>query len=795
MSYLSQAQGLVDENADPFKMGQISFGLAEALSESGLPEQALIHFQQALDYLRQTQNPNYVGYALWQIGCTHYLLGNYSEAITQLNLALAADEPDGILAAQCHEFLGRVYLATGEREAALRHLQLALNVYSKTANPKEAAQARAVMGQVFEQQGQFQRAADYYKQALTAFEKLADTVNAATVYYALGGLELKRGDYDAAENYLSRSVSHTENLRRVSTSRDLAAAFSANVHERYISYIDCLMRESQKQPERSLDVRAFETSELARARSLTDLLLATQTNFLPGVDAQLAEQEKSLRQSLRVKEDARISLLAKTYKKEELDALNREIASLETKYKQATDTIRARYPAYDQINRPTGWNLDQIKEQVIADDDTALLEYSLGREKSYLWVVTRAGLTSYELPSAQLINESAERVYGLLSGDVNPETEQSVAQAGRQLSQMVLLPAALHLNKRRLIVVADGALNYIPFQFLPTPDSAPEPLIANHEVVYAPSASILGELHIEASRRRQPTTLLAAFGDPVFAPNYVQHKSASAGDYIATVQPPEGERWRQALRDIEPEGDTVDPESIQPLFYSTLELANLREVAGPDSLVATGFDATPEKLAAADLTKYAILHFATHGILDAKRPENSGLFLSMVDREGKAQNGFVGLRDIYALHAPVDLVVLSACRTGLGKDVRGEGLIGLTRGFMYAGASSVMASLWKVDDEATAELMKQFYSNMLQKEMTPAEALRAAQNTVRQKPQWHSPYYWAAFTLQGEYRHVIKPTGANHNYAKIAAGLLLVLITALAWMYWRRRTTRYSTVK
>src|SRR5258705_10198320 len=135
----------------------------------------------------------------------------------------------------------------------------------------------------------------------------------------------------------------------------------------------------------------------------------------------------------------------------------------------------------------------------------------------------------------------------------------------------------------------------------------------------------------------------------------------------------------------------------------------------------------------------------------------------MVDRQGKPQNGFVGLQDIYGLHAPVDLVVLSACRTGLGKDVRGEGLIGLTRGFMYAGASSVVASLWKVDDESTAELMRRFYANMLENNMTPAAALRAAQNSIRREPQWYAPYYWAPFTLQGENHQVIKapPIGTS----------------------------------
>lgn len=209
--------------------------------------------------------------------------------------------------------------------------------------------------------------------------------------------------------------------------------------------------------------------------------------------------------------------------------------------------------------------------------------------------------------------------------------------------------------------------------------------------------------------------------------------------------------------------------------------------------MATGYDATRERLQNTDLTKFTILHFATHGFLDPQSPEKSGLILSTVNREGQAQDGYLGLQDIYNLRAPVDLVVLSACSTALGKESRGEGLIGLTRGFMYAGASSVVASLWEVNDEATAELMKRFYANMLQQGMTPAAALRAAQNSIRQEPGWRSPYYWAAFTLQGEYRRSIKPVpaaGATILYWKIMLGVALLLL--LACVFWRYRHRRFG---
>jgi CHAT domain-containing protein len=223
---------------------------------------------------------------------------------------------------------------------------------------------------------------------------------------------------------------------------------------------------------------------------------------------------------------------------------------------------------------------------------------------------------------------------------------------------------------------------------------------------------------------------------------------------------------------------------------------NLRDIAGADSLVARGFAASREMLEKTDLSKFAILHFATHGLLNPNSPELSGFFLSMVDATGQPQNGFITMQDVYSLRAPVDLVVLSACRTGLGKDVRGEGLIGLTRGFMHAGASSVVASLWKVDDEATAELMKHFYVNMLQKGMPPAEALRAAQNTLRQNPLWQSPHFWAGFTLQGEFKQPIRLSltspativASSKVQIAVALGFLMTLLAGIGWGYLRRRS-------
>jgi CHAT domain-containing protein/predicted negative regulator of RcsB-dependent stress response len=796
ISLLTEAQRLVEENYNPFKMGQIAGTLAYVFNESGLPENGLIQYQRALDFFRQTPDAHDDARMLLTLGNTYYLLGNYSEALNQLQQALTSPDLNSLDIAQCHEYLGKVYSARNEYDVALPHLQFALAAHIRIGNPNEEAQVRAMIGHIYQQQGQLERAQTYYKQALETFIKLSDRINQAAVYYALGQSELKAGKYDDAEGYLRQSIEVTENIRRVSTNRDLTAAFSASVYERYEKYIECLMRKYEAHPAQGLVVRAFEASELARARSLAELLRATGTNLVPGLDPQLAEKEKSLRQSLRMKEDYKVTLLSREkYQAEELTALDAELSRLEAEYKQVTETIQARYPSYKQITRPVAWDVQQIQEQVIFDDQTVLLEYSLGEAKSYVWAVTRNSIKSYELPARALIEEAAQKLYNLMATPPGAETENDLNSAARELGRMVLSPVAPELKKRRVIIVADGALNYIPFQVLPAPSTNNGLLADNCEIINVPSASILGELRQEAARRQPAEKVLMAFGAPVFESNYAQRRDTNGNEQLAAVQAPETEHLRYALRDIELKGDSFDPSAIKPLFYDRRELANLLTVTagGGETFMATDFDASRERLLSMDLTKFAILHFATHGLLDPKRPERSGLILSTVNREGRAQNGFVGLQDIYSLRAPVDLVVLSACRTGLGKDMRGEGLVGLTRGFMYAGASSVVASLWKVDDEATAELMKQFYTNMLHKGMTPAEALRAAQNSIRQKPEWRSPYYWAAFTLQGEYRQVINPRRAAGamplNSKIIVGGVLLALLAGGAWHRHRRLRT------
>jgi CHAT domain-containing protein len=338
---------------------------------------------------------------------------------------------------------------------------------------------------------------------------------------------------------------------------------------------------------------------------------------------------------------------------------------------------------------------------------------------------------------------------------------------------MILAPAAAELKAKRLLIVADGALQYVPFAALKVGGAGSggtqtdgQFLIETNEIVNLPSVSVLSVLRRDALQRKPAPLEIAVFADPVFSPDDARlsagrnkTKPLSMDNATASrgVDASAGSTARnapvdmtRALADINLGENGL---RIPRLPFSRREANNiLALVPTGRELSALDFKANLETIRSPQLANYRIVHFATHGILDSVHPELSGVVLSLVDENGKTQDGFLRLSEIFNLRLPAELVVLSACQTALGKEIRGEGLIGLTRGFMYAGAPRVVASLWKVDDAATAELMRIFYQKMLKENVRPAAALRSAQIELARQRRWQSPYYWAAFNIQGEWK-------------------------------------------
>jgi CHAT domain-containing protein len=385
--------------------------------------------------------------------------------------------------------------------------------------------------------------------------------------------------------------------------------------------------------------------------------------------------------------------------------------------------------------------------------------------------VTATSIEVYELPKRAIIESAARQVYGLLTarnrGAKFETTEELAARgakadadstvAGKALSEMVLAPVAGRLTKRRLLVVPDGALQYVPFAALPKPGaSGAELLAATSEVVSLPSASTLAVLrHSIANRPPAPKTI-AVLADPVFNSDDERVQAAFSRNRVTRSTAAIAQRTSVVKSEIKKSASESGWESdllnMSRLRFTRREADAVVALAPADSRrEQLDFEANLANAIKGDLSQYRIVHFATHGFLNSRHPELSGIVLSLIDEKGQEQDGFLRAHQIYDLKLPADLIVLSGCRTGLGKEIRGEGLIGLTRAFMHAGSARVLVSLWDVNDEATAELMRRFYTGLLGSEkLSPAAALRAAQTSMSHDKRWSAPYYWAGFILQGE---------------------------------------------
>ncbi|HKE59790.1 MAG TPA: CHAT domain-containing protein, partial [Pyrinomonadaceae bacterium] len=435
---------------------------------------------------------------------------------------------------------------------------------------------------------------------------------------------------------------------------------------------------------------------------------------------------------------------------EAASAKRRKLEELLTQLLAIEAELKANSPRYAALTQPAPLGLAEI-QTAVTDDATLLLEYSLGDECSYLWTVTPTSFSSYELPPRAVIEAAARRCYELLTArnryvkfETADEKRERVRQADAEypnaaiaLSNMLLGPVAGQLTRKRLLVVPDGALEYLPFAALALPQQASfVPLVVQNEVTSIPSASTLAVLRQELHGRLPADKVVAVFADPVFDKTderLTRNVSRTAGGHhVATAT------------------DELPPLPRLPFTRQEAE-AILALAPATGRKAALGFEANRTAAMNEDLSKYRIIHFATHSFLDSMHPELSGIALSMLDRQGKPQNGFLRAHEIFNLRLGAELVVLSGCRTGLGKEVKGEGLYGMTRGFMYAGSKRVLVSLWDVQDQATATLMSNFYRGLLgPNRSTTAAALRAAQIAIWREGRWQAPYYWAGFVLQGE---------------------------------------------
>jgi len=526
---------------------------------------------------------------------------------------------------------------------------------------------------------------------------------------------------------------------------------------------------------------AFRINEQSRARSLLDLLSETDASITEGVPADLLKRKQD---NLDRQQDIADTLTGINVSTEELkkkpSELDEELEKLQAEYEEIENQIRTASPRYASLTANKPLTLAEVQQNVL-DDQTVLVEYALQTDDSYMFVASKGAVNLFKLPPrsnvdklamdlrAQLIPSKLQRrLVGIDVAEANrglgiaaaaPEEVSPFIAASNALYKVVLEPAAGMIGEKRLMVVADGALNYIPFEvLLKTADSGDFSslgyLVKTNEVVYAPSASVVGAIKQQRTKTAGRSMLIIA--DPVFNSNDARaQKRTGAATSDAEVR---GLGIQSAVADV---GGSAPAPNAQmeglPLMRlngtrtEADQISKLAKTSGGQADVWLDLDANEDNLDARDISKYRVIHVATHGLLNAERPQFSGVVLSLVGN--KTHDGFVRTDEVFNLRLGSPLVMLSACETGLGKERRGEGVMGLTRAFMYAGAPTVGVSLWSVADKSTADLMTDFYRRLFSSSegTTSSSALRGAQLAMISGKKYSAPFYWAPFVLVGDW--------------------------------------------
>ncbi len=721
-------------HAYPREEAQTLSNLGALYTSLGGFEQARVLLEEALPLSRQAGDLGVEALILGSLGSVETRLGHPRQGLGHLqrSLTLAEAARDRLAQALAFRELAWTRFELGQPAAALRLGERALALFGDLGLPGNEAEMMSYLGWFYIEAGDPERALGHLEAALRLHRQVGSRRGEASALHATARAERQRGDPRAARRRIEQAIEIVESLRTRTDVLALRSSYLAGKQDYYELYLDLLIELHDHDPAAGYDLLAFKASQRRRARTLLDVLIGARDGPRRDADPALEAEDRALRRALDARGLERRRLLAAAASPASVAAVDRQIEEL----RMARESLRARGAVVPAAAPPPALEPGQV--QALLDQDTLLLEIALGETRSFLWSVTPDTLRYHQLPPRSEIEGLTREAYRLLAGSRDRRQRGRLRLVTRELSRMLLGPVAGRLGKRRLVVVVGGALQYLPFAALPVPDGHPavaagasEPgrLLGWHEVVHVPSLPIIAALR---EQDREPATgSLAVVADPVFEIGDPRVPSSGAG--LQRAGEAASIRRLPATRD--------EAEAILAL------------VPAADRLAVMGFDANRETLTSGALGGYRFVHFATHGLFDPQRPELSGLALSRFDALGRPRDDWIlPPREVGALDLAAQMVVLSACRSGLGREVRGEGLVGLTQAFLHAGAARVLVSYWPVDDQATAALMERFYRGILVHGLRPAAALRSAQLWMLRETPWQAPYYWAGFFLQGEWR-------------------------------------------
>ena len=729
-------------------------------------ENAITYFTKALDQFHKIKDSIEISNCLNNIGIIYVYLGNYDKALEYILNALKIDKKLNITNSIISDFnqLGTIYRKKGLSENnsyylenSIKHFTKALNLLNDTKNENIKIKILNNVGTVYTDLNNNYKALEYFNKALTLCNKVNDQEskgmilnNIGIVYYNLGNYEestkyyqqaielalgLQRGEIlweaylelakanwkqgnleEALANY-KKSIDIIENIRSQINLEEYRARFLGTDKriEAYHNLIELMVFLHQSHPEENYDAEAFYFLEKAKARAFLDSLELSKIHLARKINSQLENKEQELLKDISY---LYTKILAASTSPEEKQHLQQELVAKEEELESLKREIRASDPAYASLQYPEIIKLHEAQQ--LLDKKTAFLLYCVDNDQGLGLLLTKKRLNIFSIPDR-------EKLQKLTTNHLLEVTDRNnhTFSAAQKLHSF-LIPSYISDNIENLIIIPDDVLLRIPFETLINPKSK-KWLIQDFTISYSPSVSSLREIILRRKTNGYKTTKdILAVGDPQF--NLGESKEDNGQSPIQSFF---------STANI----------NFSPLKYSPLEVKKINNIFKKKSEVYTQAQAKEENIKSLNLSNYKIIHFATHSVIDDKVPARSAIILSLDDDPN--EDGFLQMREIYNLHLKADLVTLSACETGLGEFIRGEGIEGINRAFFYAGASAVLMSLWAVNDQATYQLMERFYYH-LKNSLPLAKALRKAKLELINSDVLTHPYYWAGFIISGQ---------------------------------------------
>ncbi|MFC2167968.1 CHAT domain-containing protein [Acidobacteriota bacterium] len=723
--------------------------ISDIYIQLGNYEKALQNLTDVLSIDRQIGEDLYVAMDLNNIGVIYRKKGLQTGGSEDLLKALQAFEEglfisrrilDKKIQVQCLGNMGTVYTDLKKFSEAQRYMFMGLEIAESLNDKEEVATILLNLGTVYSKQEKFQQASELFDRALDLAYQINDKTILLEAHAKIGLAFKEMNNYSSALAHFNKSIELIEDIRSKIHLEELKASYFGSDEriDSYYNLVDLLFQMSQKYPDQNFLKDAFETMEKAKARAFLDRLELSRIEIGRDINQDFSDKENTLMEKISNINSLLIKPgLDQAQKQKYLNQLNEYEQELETLSRK----IRLNSPSYANLKQLLPVSLEEAQDS-LPNRSTAYFAYTIGKNCSYSFVITKERIDVFEIPSADILRAEVNHYLQVITDKDNLNF-----QSGYKLFSLLVQPG-LDQEINRIIFIPDDILHFLPFETLQTQYEELRWLVQDYRISYIPSITSFREILLRKTGKNRKKDILS-FGSPYFG----EYEGIDSSDISSSPN------------------DTRNDFRLNPLRYSQMEVEKIAALFKKNKRdVYLGEEATETSLKRADLSDYKIIHFATHGLIDNRNPARSSIVLSL--RDQSSEDGFLQMREVFDLKMNANLVVLSACQTGLGQFIKGEGIEGINRAFFYAGASSVLMSLWAVNDQASYQFMQRFYTHLRSSDSIVDALWRSKTEMINSKALSH-PFYWAGFVVSGKADKVLFSSGRGR---KVIPAVLFVFL-------------------